>query len=326
MNIPEALQNAIEQEIAKYGSQAITQAREDLTERYRNRKPKANGFMTTDTERCAYLAARLPATYAVIRSVLLEVQARLSDCTFDSLLDLGAGPGTAMWAASELFPTLSQIDLIEQDSALVSIGKRLAAHSEHLATRHAQWQIENMENSKQFSAHDLVVLSYSVGELSPASLLPLIETSWQATQKCLVVIEPGTPIGFERIRLIRDHLIKLKGHLVAPCPHAFACPMAGGDWCHFAERVERSSLHRRIKGGSLGHEDEKFSYIAISRTPCELPQARILRHLQKHSGHINLTLCTPDGLKDEVVSKRTPEDYKQARKAEWGFPFNRANE
>lgn len=322
MNIPQVLQNAIEEETVKYGSLVVAEAREALTERYRRGQPKNSAFMTTDAERAAYLAARLPATYAVIRCVLQEVQSRLPETKFDSLLDLGAGPGTVMWAAAELFPDLVEIDLVELDSALASIGKRLASYSEQTSIRTALWQIENMAQSEQFVPHDLVVMSYSVGELSTASLLPLIEKGWQATAKCLVVIEPGTPAGFERIRLIRDHLIRLGGYMVAPCPHAGTCPMAGGDWCHFSERVERSSFHRRIKGGSLGHEDEKYSYVAVSRTPCDLPNGRILRHPQKHSGHINLILCTPDGLKETVISKRTPALYKQARKAEWGFPFN----
>ncbi|MCI0389431.1 MAG: small ribosomal subunit Rsm22 family protein [Acidobacteria bacterium] len=35
--------------------------------------------------------------------------------------------------------------------------------------------------------------------------------------------------------------------------------MADGDWRHFAARIERSSLHRRINGAELGYEDGKYS-------------------------------------------------------------------
>ncbi len=94
--------------------------------------------------------------------------------------------------------------------------------------------------------------------------------------------------------------------------------MKGGDWCHFAERVARTSLHRKIKGGSLGHEDEKFSYVIVSKTQGNLPPARILRHPLKHPGNITFTLCAQEGLKQEIVSKRTPDKYKKARKLEWG--------
>jgi ribosomal protein RSM22 (predicted rRNA methylase) len=95
--------------------------------------------------------------------------------------------------------------------------------------------------------------------------------------------------------------------------------MMGSDWCHFAERIERSSLHRRLKQGALGYEDEKFSYLIVAKEPHSLPNARIVRHPQHHSGHTGLTLCTSKGsLEAMTVSRRTPELYKRVRKAEWG--------
>src|SRR5258708_21955953 len=100
------------------------------------------------------------------------------------------------------------------------------------------------------------MVAYSLGESDDASLL---RAAWYASRKALIVIEPGTVAGFECVRKVRDQLIALGAHIAAPCPHANPCPMTGNDWCHFAARVERSSMHRRLKGGDLGHEDEKFS-------------------------------------------------------------------
>ena len=90
------------------------------------------------------------------------------------------------------------------------------------------------------------------------------------------------------------------------------------DWCHFAARIERTAEHRRLKRGVLGHEDEKYSYLVASRIPATWPRARIVRHPFFRPGHVQFTLCTADGLKQETVGKSDAERYRQARKAEWG--------
>ena len=97
---------------------------------------------------------------------------------------------------------------------------------------------------------------------------------------------------------------------------------AAGDWCHFDQRLERTSLHRQIKSGALGHEDEKFSYVVFSRKPFAAATARIVRHPRKHTGHIQLTLCTLQGLLDRTIGKSQKEPYRLARKAAWGDPWS----
>ena len=133
-----------------------------------------------------------------------------------------------------------------------------------------------------------------------------------------MIIEPGTPEGFAIIRSLRQELLAVGAYLAAPCPHANECPTPAGDWCHFSERLERTSEHRSTKGGQLGYEDEKYSYVIFSREPVALPAARILRHPRKHSGHTEFELCTPEGLKRETISRKQGERFRTAKKAEWG--------
>lgn len=322
MQLPEDLQKAIETELESAGLKELSQAREELTDRYRIPSQKRQ-FMTSDLQRQSYLATRLPATYAAVYQALQTVQKQSEEQSPTSLLDLGSGPGTALWAACNVFPTLQSATLLEKDHSLASIGKRLAQHSEHSTIQGACWELADLEQLPNLPVHDIVILSYSIGELAPAIIPALMEKCWQAARHLLVVIEPGTPVGFERIRVIRRQLIEMGGHLVAPCPHHAACPMEGGDWCHFAARIERTSFHRRLKSGSLSYEDEKFSYVAASKLAQPLPPARILRHPHHRSGHSIFTLCTAEGVKQTTVSKRCGSDYKLARKLEWGdsFPF-----
>lgn len=314
MNIPEELEEAINKEVEASRFSSLVEAREELTNRYRCQNKRE--FMTKQGHREAYLLARMPATYAVIYRVLEELKERDPKATIQSLMDLGAGPGTGLWAASMLFPELRVATLIEKDGELLQLGKRLVLQSNNQLLRKTQWVQEDLEKASAFTPHDLTLFSYSIGELLPSSILSLLEICWRTT-KYLIVIEPGTPTGFERLRTIREQLITLGAHLIAPCPHSQTCPMQGDDWCHFSKRVERSSLHRRIKGGSLGYEDEKYSYLIFSKDPAPLPYGRILRDPIKRSGHVVLTLCADGAMKKEVVSKKS-NNYKVVRKLDWG--------
>ena len=55
-----------------------------------------------EAETVGYAAARLPACYAVAWRVFDELELRLPDFQPKSLLDFGAGPGTAIWAALDV--------------------------------------------------------------------------------------------------------------------------------------------------------------------------------------------------------------------------------
>jgi ribosomal protein RSM22 (predicted rRNA methylase) len=162
--------------------------------------------------------------------------------------------------------------------------------------------------------HDMVIAAWSVGELS----VPIAAKLWESARIALVILEPGTPRGAGTIRAVRDELLAAGAHIAAPCPADMPCPMNAPDWCHFAARVERSSLHRRLKEGSLGYEDEKYSYVAFVREPVTLTQARVLRHPQHHPGLIELQVCTPQGIEQRRAMKRDKGVFRAARKAEWG--------
>lgn len=318
MPLPSSLQLAINQAMVSFGIRQLTVGREELTERYREHSSRRQ-MIGTEAHRHAYVIARLPATFAAIQAVLHAVKERAPCLDIRSVLDLGAGPGTGMWAACMSFPDVETVTLVEKDSSLAILGQRLTEGSEYAAICSANWEIGDLEQSLDLPPSDLVIFSYSIGEVADQERIRVIERGWKAAKQLLVIVEPGTPAGFERIRSIRRQLIEWGAHLIAPCPHHAACPMTGGDWCHFSVRIERSSLHRRIKGGTLGHEDEKFSYVAATKIPFPLPQARILSHPLRHSGHLQLKLCTrEEGLQYPIISKKMGDVYKAARKAEWG--------
>ena len=319
MRLPAELLDAIQQETDKVDRRKLVQATAQLTERY-----KAADFLTpaiaTEAHRAAYLAVRLPATYAAVRRVLAEINASVPQGEIASMLDLGAGPATALFAASEEFASLQHATMVEANAEWIALGKRLAAPARLPESLKVEWSKLDLRSGLSCDKHDLVVISYTLGELPQAAADAVLNKAWKCAGKFLVVIEPGTRRGFAAVNTARSLLIANAAAILAPCPHHFACPMATvGDWCHFSQRVERTSQHRQLKGGDLGYEDEKFSYLIAAKNNSPSLSARIVRHPGKHSGHVQLALCTPQGqIENRTVTRSSKEAYKRARKAEWG--------
>lgn len=113
-------------------------------------------------------------------------------------------------------------------------------------------------------------------------------------------------------------------HIIAPCAHNVPCPLAPAfkerkDWCHFSVRIPRGKYHRRAKEASLPYEDEKYSYLVVSRQ--ELPPSgdRILKAPITKTGHVILDLCTRGGKEERrIISKSDGEIYTHARDCAWG--------
>src|SRR5258706_14579843 len=66
-----------------------------------------------EADALAYALARMPATYAAVSASLNPLREISPDFAPSSLLDIGAGPGTATWAAPEAFPPLRDFALPE---------------------------------------------------------------------------------------------------------------------------------------------------------------------------------------------------------------------
>ena len=150
MQLPRALAAGIESLIEGRDFKTIRRAADELSESYRAAKPQ--GAFSSPEHRLAYLLLRLPATYAAISAVLNEVRARGGEIR--SVLDLGAGAGTAAWAAAEVFPNLERITLVERDAEMVAIGKKLAV--DHPVLSRAEWIVNDLRSAK-FEPHDLVI-------------------------------------------------------------------------------------------------------------------------------------------------------------------------
>lgn len=333
MELPNLLKQAVDAALNGKTVQDIARAAAALSTRYRAEVRDGRYHLADDQAALAYLATRLPATYAAIRSALSMTAHEIPGFSPTTMLDVGAGPGTALWAAVDQWPSCNEALMIEGSAAIRQWGERLSVP----LAREVSWKsgdilVDLPQKDSPLSQRDLVTMGYVLDEISPDKRPALIERLWALTSGVLLIIEPGTPAGHARILAVREQLIKAGAHILAPCMHAATCPITAPDWCHFSRRVSRSRIHRLAKGGEVPWEDEKYIFIAAARTSViakwdadsgssegEAESSRILALPRGSGGRVQLKICQSDGSAVErTFSRRDGEAYKKARRADWG--------
>jgi ribosomal protein RSM22 (predicted rRNA methylase) len=320
-DLPPALASALAKFAEGKSRREIAQRADAMSHIYRSGGASHIAIRNSD-DALAYAFTRLPATYAATAATLAAVHDAWPDFSPRSLIDAGAGPGTAAWAAVEQFSTLVDIRLLDESSHLRALALTCLQASASPAHRDATYDQGDILAIAGGHA-DLVIASYVIGELAHDRLPRIADALWSCAERLLIVVEPGTPAGFARIRALRAHLIGQGAHVVAPCPHDHACPIVDPDWCHFSQRLNRSRAHRQIKGTDLSYEDEKFSYVALARERLarEAPPrigARVLAHPRVGKAEVSAKLCTPDGIVAATAARRDGPRYKTQKAWRWG--------
>lgn len=320
MELPLRLRQAVDGALQGVAISELAAASKALSHRYRNEVRDGRLHISDGKLALAYIATRMPATYAAIHASLAALAERQPDFAPRTALDVGAGPGTVMWAASDVWPDLQSATLLEASPAIRAVGEKLAAAS---GLAHVDWRNADVtRDAERLAPSDLVTLAYVLDELSPEQRDKLVDRLWSLTSGALVIVEPGTTAGWRRILDARARLIAAGAHILAPCPHQSACPIVEPDWCHFAARVARSRVHRLAKKADVPWEDEKYIYLAASRTPAAPAPARVLSPPESATGRVRLKLCRPDGAAESrLVTRREGDAFKQARRVDWGDVF-----
>ncbi|MFG3317141.1 small ribosomal subunit Rsm22 family protein [Streptomyces sp. NPDC048171] len=294
-----------------------SQAVERLIGKYRGDTPTDAPILRDRADVVAYAAYRMPATFAAVRSALAAFADAVPGWVPGSHVDVGGGTGAATWAVSDTWEGRRPVTVLDWAEPALALGREIAAS--HPALSDVRWQRSRIGAALSVESADLVTVSYVLNELTPADRAALVDAAAGAA-RAVVIVEAGTPAGYARVIEARDRLVAAGFHVAAPCPHSAACPIVPGtDWCHFAARVSRSSLHRQVKSGSLAYEDEKFSYVAATRLPVSPAPSRVVRRPQIRKGQVLLDLCERDErLERRTVTKRHGDLYKAARDAAWG--------
>jgi ribosomal protein RSM22 (predicted rRNA methylase) len=310
--LPQALRSRLEALAEGRSGRVLSERSAAISGHYRAFRP-SSGQISASDDALAYAMSRMPATYAAISAALDAADARLVDFSPKTLLDAGAGPGTASWAVLSQWPDIDAVTMMDHSPDFLKLAQDLLPDAEVLRGDLLGAPL----GERRF---DLVTAGYVLTELPDERLPAAVETLWARTAGLLVIVEPGRPRDYERLMRVRDLLIAAGRQVVAPCPHEKACPLLGDDWCHFSVRLQRSRDHMRMKGAVLPYEDEKFSYLAVARPGISLrpAQSRIIAPTERSKFAIELPLCTENGLQRLSIAKRDPERFRIARKLDWG--------
>lgn len=311
--LPADLRSSLEAKLHGLARDEIATRAAQISKTYRD--GGNSRVIATQTDALAYALVRMPATYAAVVASLGALVELKPDFAPNSLLDVGAGPGTASWAAAETFSSLERFTLLDINAALQTLALELGRDHPRLAAMTCRRDTNALDESEPA---DLVIASYLIGEVGKADRRMLAERLWAKTRDTLLVVEPGTPAGYARIIELRAQLIADGAHVAAPCPHDGQCPLSAPDWCHFAQRLPRLRAHIRLKGAELPFEDEKFSYVVLTREPPPKRSARVLAPPVVGKVEVSAKLCTANGVEVTKVARRDKAAYAKARRWRWG--------
>ena len=323
MELPISLREKINKKAEGKKQSELLEISKEISDRYINKSGRGKRLVTKDEEALVYSIARMPATYGAIVTSL-QWSLDIFDETINSVLDVGAGTGAASWASSEVINEELQITCLEREDAMINLGKEYM-QDECTSLANATWLKQDVANAEITQKADLVISSYTLNEFSDEARIKAVQKLWNATNKLLLIIEPGTPESFKKMKGIREYLIESGGNVVAPCVHNQKCELPEEDWCQFTCRVSRTRLHKILKGGDSPFEDEKFFYLAISKnskTATEKNYSRVLRHPKIESGRITLKLCDVNGIYEKMITKKEKELFKEVRKIASGDLLN----
>ena len=192
-------------------------------------------------EALAHLVFGFQFYYGACHQIFHQLKNRIPDYLPKSILDVGTGPGTALWAAKHHLPSLNSSIGVDISSDMLELARKMHQH-QSFTDFESDWQ----RQFKPSTTHDIVSCAFTLSEI-PSEIVrkSFIKSLWDATKDVLILVERGNPFGSDLINEAREHIIKIQEplHILAPCPHEKTCPMK---WCHFGQRVRLTSTFVRF--------------------------------------------------------------------------------
>ncbi len=270
----------------------------------------------------SYAIARMPATLSVQEKIwkIFQEQITLKNTPL-SLVDVGAGPGTILWSLPNK-TWIKNLTLVEKNSSFITLSKKIAKENPYIKNKELDiTYIQQDISTSPIPSADIIFASYWLNEMKHID--KIIENIWQAAEKYIIIIEPGTPLGFKNILKARQFFINKGALIIAPCPGNISCPLKDHStmWCHFRTRLPRHKNHAYIKSANLSFEEEPYSYLIVQKKidiSSFSTKNRIISSVKKTKLGAETLICTSENLQQLVVLKKEKASYKHLLKKKWG--------
>ncbi|MGX1482899.1 hypothetical protein RKD45_001975 [Streptomyces griseus] len=201
------------------------QAVDRLIASYRGTTPTDAPILRDRSDVAAYAAYRMPATFEAVRSCLDALREAAPGWAPATHTDIGGGTGAASWAVAGAWDG-TRTTVLDWSEPALALGRELAEASGIPGLRAATWERARIGTSPAPAPTDLVTVSYVLKELTAENRAVVVDAA--AAAQAVVIVEPGTPDGYDRIIEARDRLIGAGLTVAAPCPHDDACPIERG--------------------------------------------------------------------------------------------------
>ena len=253
----------------------------------------------------AYLLYYWPVSYVQVTMALGELRSRGELPRIRRILDIGAGPGPASFAAidaaAEDAAAVANVTLVDWNAEALEAARRLAAIGApgSIALETIERDLE-ADPRLEGGPYDLIVACHSVNELWKGSADALERRTALLSQACgllaeggiLLVVEPSATVTSRPALALRDRLLAKAAaasggegvsggglRCAGPCPGSYPCPIAaaGGERsCHSTWSWTPAPMVADLaRAAGLDRDSAKATWFALKKEPAAAAAAAL---------------------------------------------------
>lgn len=325
VNLPPLISESVSRILLRSDARLLSLQAKELHERYMQGANPLQPNIQKPTDCIAYLALRFPATFAQIASALSQIQERIPGWEPKSVLELGCGPGTGIWAAKSVWKSIRTATGVDKEQLFLTLAEEIQYDAKmQIDITWVKSTLIKWETAEDNTKYDLIIVANVLNELMEEERASLIEKITSRSSGVVLILEPGTTVGYSIVQPAARKLAETE-HLIAPYIHnTFA--ESSEYWIHFSQRFQRPEFQRRIRQSmresplmASDWEDAKYSYVAWGNVASQKTiWGQCIGKIEKLKGFLTIPVLTADGVVNARVLKRNKSEYNFVKTIRWG--------